>query len=115
MPDLAARDRLVQSQYGGYPYPERRPADEKKRLIAGSPTNIPELNHYVFGGRRDFSQPFRALVAGGGTGDAAILPGQSMTDLGIPGEGVHLDLSEASPAAPREGAKAPGPGKTNGK
>jgi hypothetical protein len=29
-----ARDRLVQSQYEFYPYPERNPDDEKRRLIA---------------------------------------------------------------------------------
>ncbi len=29
MSDRETRDRLVQSQYEAYPYPERKPADEK--------------------------------------------------------------------------------------
>lgn len=62
------RDGLVQSQYESYPYPERDPADEKTRLIAGSPSSLHELNHYVFGRARDLTKPLRALVAGGGTG-----------------------------------------------
>ena len=64
--DSGRRDRLVQSQYEAYPYPERTPADEKTRLVTGSPSNLAELNHYVFGGRRDLTKPFSALVAGGG-------------------------------------------------
>jgi hypothetical protein len=74
------RDGLVQSQYESYPYPERDPADEKTRLIAGSPSSLHELNHYVFGGARDLTKPLRALVAGGGTGDAAIMLAQHMQD-----------------------------------
>ncbi len=103
--DTSRRDQLVQSQYEAYPYPERNPADEKSRLITGSPSNLAELNHYVFGGRRDFSKPLSALVAGGGTGDAAILLAQQMADFGIPGEVVHLDQSEASQAVARERAR----------
>ncbi len=37
-------------------------------LSLTSPSHLSELNHYVFGGRRDFCRPFRVLVAGGGTG-----------------------------------------------
>ena len=33
-------------------------ADEKTRLLMGSPSHIAEINHYLFGGRRDFSKPF---------------------------------------------------------
>jgi len=49
MPDSTSRDRLVQSQYEAYPYPERDPADESKRLITGSPSQFNEVNHYIFG------------------------------------------------------------------
>lgn len=108
MSDRETRDRLVQSQYESYPYPERRPADEKKRLITGSPSNFPEVNHYVFGGIRDFSAPFHALVAGGGTGDAAMMLAQNMVDLGIPGEVVHLDMSGPSQAIARQRAEIRG-------
>ena len=50
-------DQMVVNQYENYPYPERKPGDEKKRLITGSPSNLAEVNHYVFGGRRDLSKP----------------------------------------------------------
>ncbi|WP_282604922.1 bifunctional 2-polyprenyl-6-hydroxyphenol methylase/3-demethylubiquinol 3-O-methyltransferase UbiG [Pelagibius sp. Alg239-R121] len=88
----------VQDQYETYPYPSRDPQDEKKRLITGSPSNLDELNHYLFAGRRNFSKPFRALVAGGGTGDAAIMLGQQLMDRGQGGQVVYLDLSSASRA-----------------
>ncbi len=106
--DRGRRDQLVQSQYEAYPYPARNPADEKKRLIAGSPSNLAELNHYVFGGRRDLSKPLNALVAGGGTGDAAILLAQQMSDFGVPGEVVHLDQSEPSQKIAQQRAQVRG-------
>lgn len=110
MSDSNRRDQLVQSQYESYPYPERDPADEKKRLLAGSPSNLAEVNHYVFGGRRDLTQPLNALIAGGGTGDAAIMLAQNMADAGVPGEVVHLDLSAPSQAVARARAEVRGLG-----
>lgn len=86
----------VRSQYEAYPYPVRDPSDETRRLITGSPSYLDELNHYVFGGRRDFSKPFRALVAGGGTGDATVMLAQQLAAVGCPGEVVYVDLSESS-------------------
>jgi SAM-dependent methyltransferase len=86
----------LSEQYENFPYPPRHPADEAERLVTGSPSQLAELNHYVFGGRRDFSKPFRALVAGGGTGDAAIMLAQQLADTGGPGEVTYLDLSTAS-------------------
>lgn len=108
MTDTGLRDQLVQSQYEAYPYPARNPADEKDRLLIGSPSNLPEVNHYVFGGRRDLSKPLAVLVAGGGTGDAAILMAQQMADAGVPGEVVHLDQSEASQNVAQERARVRG-------
>ncbi|MDE0780217.1 MAG: class I SAM-dependent methyltransferase [Alphaproteobacteria bacterium] len=105
MSDNNTRDRLVRTQYESYPYPERIPADERKRLIVGSPSNIPEVNHFVFGGCRDLTAPFNALVAGGGTGDAAIMLAQNMSDLSIPGKVVHLDMSGPSQAIAKERAE----------
>ena len=92
-------DEALSEQYENYPYPPRDPAEEAQRLITGSPSQLDELNHYVFGGRRDFSKPFRALVAGGGTGDAAIMLAQQLAETGGPGEVIYLDLSAASPHA----------------
>jgi SAM-dependent methyltransferase len=87
---------MVREQYELYPYPPRDPRDEAKRLIQGSPSHILEINHYIFGGRRDFSRPFRALIAGGGTGDGAIMLAQQLADRRCPAEIVYLDLSEGS-------------------
>ncbi len=86
----------VLEQYLSYPYPPRDPADERKRLITGSPSHLDEVAHFVFGGRLR-PEGFRALVAGGGTGDAAIMLAQQLKDAGG-GEVVYLDISEQSRA-----------------
>lgn len=87
----------VHEQYEALPYPPRNPQDETKRLVTGSPSRLAELNHFAFGGRRDFAKPFRALVAGGGTGDAAIMLAQQLADAGATAaEIVYLDWSTAS-------------------
>ncbi len=88
----------VKSQYESYPYPERDPADEDKRLITGSPSAVAEIDHYLFSGKRDWTKPFRALVAGGGTGDGLIMLAQQLTDIGCPAEIIYIDLSTASRA-----------------
>ncbi|HUA52082.1 MAG TPA: class I SAM-dependent methyltransferase [Candidatus Sulfotelmatobacter sp.] len=89
-------DREVREQYEALPYPARDPRDEARRLIIGSPSHLLEIDHYVFGGRRDWSKPFRALFAGGGTGDGAIMLAQQLADRGCPAELVHLDQSVAA-------------------
>jgi SAM-dependent methyltransferase len=86
----------VRAQYEAYPYPAREPAEERRRLIVGSPSHILEINHYLFGGRRDFNRPFRALFAGGGTGDGAIMLAQQLADIGADAEIVHLEPSSAA-------------------
>jgi SAM-dependent methyltransferase len=98
----------LRAQYEAYPYPARDPADEAKRLITGSPSHIVEIDHYVFGGRRDWSKPLRALIAGGGTGDAAIMLAQQLADRGCPAEVLHLDISEAAQAIARARAETRG-------
>ncbi|MBM3557739.1 MAG: class I SAM-dependent methyltransferase [Alphaproteobacteria bacterium] len=85
----------VKAQYEGYPYPPRNPADEKKRLVVGSPSHLAEVAHYVFGG--SLPRPLRVLVAGGGTGDSCVMLAQHLADRGAgSGEIVYLDLSKAS-------------------
>lgn len=97
----------VQAQYEAYPYPSRDPREEAKRLIVGSPSDLREINHYLYRGALDLRRPLRALVAGGGTGDAAIMLAQQLAnatlDAGVrlrPGEQhhevVYLDLSAAA-------------------
>mgnify|MGYP003326333504 FL=1 len=98
----------VRAQYEALPYPPRDPRDEAIRLITGTPSHILEINHYLFAGRLSFNRPFRALVAGGGTGDACIMLAQQMVDRRCPGEVVYLDLSTASRAICEGRAKARG-------
>lgn len=98
----------VQQQYEVYPYPERDPADEARRLITGSPSHPLEIDHHCFGGQRDWSQPLRALVAGGGTGDALIQLAQVLTSAGRPFEITYLDLSRAARQVAQARAKARG-------
>ena len=86
----------VQAQYEAYPYPERKPTDERKRLITGSPSLPVEMDHWLWGGARDWSVPLRALVAGGGTGDALIQLAQMLSDAGRPYDITYLDMSVAS-------------------
>lgn len=103
-------ETLVRDQYESFPYPPRRPSDERTRLITGAPSQVAELDHYVFGGRRDVSKPFRALVAGGGTGDATIMLAQQLADRGNPSEVVYLDVSTASRGVAEERARVRGLG-----
>lgn len=86
----------VRRHYDEHPYPNRDPADEADRLVEGSPSHLLEIDHHLFGGRRDWSAPFRALVAGAGTGDALIMLAQQLADLGAPAEIVAIDLSAAA-------------------
>ena len=73
-----ADDGAIRSQYEAYPYPARDPAAEATRLITGSPSHILEIEHYVLAGAR--AGPLNVLVAGGGTGDAAIMLAQQLAD-----------------------------------
>ena len=101
------KDQLVSQQYEGYPYPARNPADERKRLIEGSPSDLAEIRHYLFaGGLPDTGgEPIRALIAGGGTGDAAIMLAQHCAAAGLNAEITYLDLSAASRRITEERAK----------
>ena len=86
----------MQAQYEAFPYPERDPEDEAKRLITGSPSLPQEMDHYLWGGARDWSKPLKALVAGGGTGDGLIQLAQVLTSAGRPYEITYVDLSVAA-------------------
>lgn len=98
----------VKEQYEVFPYPERDPLDEKKRLITGSPSHPLELDHFLFKGKRDWSKGTRILVAGGGTGDALIQLAQVLTTAKKPYEITYIDLSTASRAIAEERAKIRG-------
>jgi SAM-dependent methyltransferase len=98
----------VADQYEAFPYPERDPADEAKRLITGSPSHPLEIDHFLFAGARNWSNPLKALVAGGGTGDALIQLAQVLTSAGRPYDITYVDLSQASRKIAEARAKARG-------
>jgi SAM-dependent methyltransferase len=91
-----ATDRHLAAQYEAYPYPERIASDERKRLIVGSPSHLAEIDHWVFAAARPASQPLRALVAGGGTGDGTIMLAAQLARDGRAGHVTYLDRSEAA-------------------
>lgn len=84
----------VKEQYEDFPYPPRNPADEAHRLIHAISGNLLVINHHCFRGKRDFRSGFRALVAGGGTGDTAIYLAEQLRHFDA--EVVYLDMSTAS-------------------
>jgi len=86
----------VREQYEAFPYPARDPKEERARLITGSPSLPHEVDHFLFGGQRDWSRPLRILVAGGGTGDGLIQITALLARYGKPYRAVYMDLSRAS-------------------
>lgn len=98
----------VAEQYEAYPYPERDPADEAKRLITGSPSHPLEMDHFLWGGRRDWSRPLRVLVAGGGTGDALIQLAAILKAARRPCQITYVDLSRAARQIAEERARMRG-------
>ncbi|MBR0681237.1 methyltransferase [Roseomonas eburnea] len=91
-----AADAALAAQYEAYPYPQRDPREEAKRLVIGSPSHLREVDHWIFGARRPASEPLRALVAGGGSGDATVMLAQQMAWAGRPGSVTWLDRSAAA-------------------
>ncbi|MCQ8278312.1 class I SAM-dependent methyltransferase [Acetobacteraceae bacterium KSS8] len=97
MPDpVDGRDDSLRAQYESFPYPERDPRDERKRLFVGSPSHLREIDHWCFGALRPQSAPLRALVAGCGTGDAGIMLATQLEQAGRPGHVLCIDRSEAA-------------------
>jgi SAM-dependent methyltransferase len=105
-----ATDARVVAQYESYPYPARDPKDEATRLVTGSPSDLREIDHWVFGAARPASRPFRALFAGGGTGDGTIMLAAQAAAAGRVVEITWLDRSPAAEAVVRARAAARGLG-----
>jgi ubiquinone/menaquinone biosynthesis C-methylase UbiE len=95
----------VKDQYEDYPYPRRDPNDEKTRLLPTDLELLDYLNFKCFEGKQNYSG-FRALVAGGGTGDAAIFLAEQLRDRDA--EIVYLDISHASRTIAEERARIRG-------
>lgn len=99
----------VRSQYEALPYPPCNPQDDHQRLVLTWLEDLPMINHYCFAGKQSFKNNFRALVAGGGTGDATIFLAEQLRAIGAAdAEVVHLDMSQASIALAQERAKIRG-------
>ncbi|MCC7421170.1 MAG: class I SAM-dependent methyltransferase [Planctomycetaceae bacterium] len=84
----------VRKQYERFPYPLRDPADERTRLIVTGLDDLAAVNAYCYRGRKDFRTGFRALVAGGGTGDAVVHLAHQLRETNA--RIVYVDLSQAS-------------------
>jgi len=87
--------KAVREQYEAYPYPPRTPADERVRLENSWYDFLEMINFYCFQGKNNFSQNFRVLVAGGGTGDQTIFLAEQLR-YNRYAEIVHLDISATS-------------------
>jgi ubiquinone/menaquinone biosynthesis C-methylase UbiE len=96
----------VRRHYENLPFPPRDPEAERYVLKVSTPDILAKINHYCFGGSRDFSQPFRVLAAGCGTGDSVIWLAHQLADT--PAEIVAIDLSEASLAVAKARAEVRG-------
>ena len=88
----------VREMYEEYPYPPRQHGRHKYGVKALKDCLPSILNDVFFGGTRDFSQGFRILIAGGGTGDPTLSCIRAFENF-LPSdkiEIVHLDLSSSS-------------------
>lgn len=102
----ASSTETVGLRYESYPYPERDPEEERKRLVRTELDELSALNFYCFRGERDFGSGFRVLVAGGGTGDSVTFLGHQLRDRDA--EIVYLDISKASTRIAQERAEVRG-------
>ncbi|MEO7886748.1 MAG: class I SAM-dependent methyltransferase, partial [Polaromonas sp.] len=96
----------VRNQYEALPYPPCNPQDDHRRLVRTWLEDLPMINHYCFAGKQSFQDGFRALVAGGGTGDATIFLAEQLRHTNA--QIVHLDMSSASIALAKERAQIRG-------
>ncbi len=96
----------VRNQYENFPYPLRNPADEKNSFGYTAPCALDYINYYHYSGKRDFSKGFRALIAGGGTGDATVILAEQFRDMDA--EIIHLDISAASMQVAKDRIKVRG-------
>lgn len=97
----------VKSQYEDYPYPMRNPEDEKRKIYDSVLSRLDAVNFFCFSGKRDFTQPIRVLIAGGGTGDSTIHIAEQLR-YNESAEIIHLDFSAASIAVAKERANVRG-------
>ena len=97
--------KQVRNQYESYPYPPRKPEEERQRLIRVVLSELAPIHHYCFRGRRRL-EGLNVLVAGAGTGDATIFLAEQLSLVG--GRVTSLDISEASSRVAKGRAKVRG-------
>ena len=97
----------TKSLYEELPFPLRDPSDENLRLITPPPDHLGKINHFCFRGLKNFDDSSRLLVAGGGTGDAAIFLAEQLSYRGG-GNVVYVDQSESSMEIAKARAEARG-------
>ena len=101
---LSTSEQNVAEQYETFPYPFRADVNEPETYFGLS---LFELNHFLWGGRRNFQHTgLNVLIAGGGTSKMSTVLAQTLEENNVPGIIVHLDLSNASISLAREKAIA---------
>lgn len=96
----------VREHYEALPYPPRNPEDEKSSFLSTTLDYLPQIVHHCYQGKRNVNTLRHVLVAGGGTGDAAIYLAEQLNTFG--GQLVYLDLSASSMAIAQARAAARG-------
>jgi ubiquinone/menaquinone biosynthesis C-methylase UbiE len=87
--------KQVQDHYLNYPYPMRDPEEDKKNILRIQGDFLSEINHHLYSGKQSFTEGYRVLVAGGGTGDAAVWIGKQLMNY-PKSEVVYIDFSKTS-------------------
>lgn len=96
----------VREFYERFPYPHK--TDDRPSSPGILPSSFDAVRHHCWGGRWPARRTFRALVAGGGTGDAVVSLGLSLMRRGVDWEIHYIDLSAPSAAIARRRAEKAG-------
>jgi len=86
--------KQVRAHYEEFPYPPFDPELEKQTFTFTNHDLMDSVNFHCFEGKRDFSKPFRVLIAGGGTGTSTITWAEQLRNTD--GEVVYLDMTQTS-------------------
>ena len=109
---LSTSEQNVAEQYETFPYPFVHGVGTFTYADVNEPEtyfglSLFELNHFLWGGRRNFQHTgLNVLIAGGGTSKMSTVLAQTLEENNVPGIIVHLDLSNASISLAREKAIA---------
>ena len=105
---LTDAEQVMRDHYEAFPYPSADLSVYEE--VRGA--SLDEINHWLFGGARDFARAgIRVLNAGGGTGQATCLIARELAARNVPGGLiVHVDLSLASIRVARERCRRMGAG-----